>query len=81
MKKIKMYAVLINGRNGERIRKEELHTVMMDDSWRISRRVYDHLMHEMGKLPHAPKAHYWMLFTEDGRKVVSVTYGSFVRFA
>lgn len=79
MKKIKMYAVLINGR-GESIRREELSNVMMDDTWRISQRVYRQLMNEMGKLSRPPKAHYWMLFTEDDRKVIGVHYGSFVRF-
>lgn len=80
MKKIKMYAVLINGRNGERVKREELSTVMMDETHRISYRIYRQLMNKMGKLPNAPKAHYWMLFTEDDLKVVTANPCSFVRF-
>lgn len=78
--KVKMYAVLINGRNGERVKREELSSVIMDETQRIRYRVYRQLMNEIGKLSNAPKAHYWMLFTEDGRKVVTANPCSFVRF-
>ena len=80
MKNIKMYAVLINGRNGEKVRREELSTVQMDETRRISYRIYRQLMNEIGKLSDAPKAHYWMLFTEDGLKVLNASPRSFAKF-
>lgn len=80
MKKVKIYAVLHNGRTGAESRKTELHTALMDETSRVSESVFRKMMSKLNKLGTAPKHHYWCMVTEDGRRVASPICGAYVRF-
>lgn len=88
MKKIKIYAVLVNAITTSEVKKFEVHTALLDEHGRVSQNVYQRIWNKVEKMATvagyrfglAPKNHYWTLMTEDGRKPTGCHYGAYVRF-
>lgn len=72
-----IYAVLMNGHTDTEIKRIRLCRVQLDDG-RMSANRYNRLKRQMREVvENPPRAHYWTLLTEDGRRD---TFGGYPAF-